>query len=252
MSLAHRFPANTAIGRALRWPLRLVPAALTVPILRGPARGMRWTVGASSHSCWLGTYEPETQRTMARLIRPGATVYDIGANCGYYTLLAAKRVGARGHVVAVEPDPENVSALRAHVARNRLNRVTVLAAAAADTDGVATFARGATSATGRLAEKGITVPVVRLDTMCEEGRIPPPDVCKIDVEGAAGRVLAGMSAIIAAHSPAFVIAMHDGAEFDACYGMLHPAGYDIADRDGTLLCLPHGAPHGSSGNKNFA
>ena len=41
-------------------------------------------------------------------------------------------------------------------------------------------------------------------------------------------------------------------EFDACYGMLHPAGYDIADRDGTLLCLPHGAPHGSSGNKNCA
>jgi hypothetical protein len=71
----------------------------------GPIRGMRWRIGSSVHSCWLGSYEAAKFAVVARAVRPGMTVFDIGANAGYYTLLFSRLVGQRGNVVAVDPLP---------------------------------------------------------------------------------------------------------------------------------------------------
>ena len=51
-----------------------------------------------------GLYERDTDRLFSRLIRPGMTVVDGGANVGYFTLRFAKLVGAGGRVEAFEPD----------------------------------------------------------------------------------------------------------------------------------------------------
>src|SRR3954447_8262154 len=56
------------------------------------------------------------------LIRPGATVLDIGAHVGYYTLLSARAAGRRGRVIAFEPHPANAGLLRVNVQRNRLGK----------------------------------------------------------------------------------------------------------------------------------
>jgi protein-L-isoaspartate O-methyltransferase len=54
---------------------------------------------------YLGTYEPDMQESIARLIKPGMTVFDVGANIGFFAIAVAKLVGPAGTVVAFEPNP---------------------------------------------------------------------------------------------------------------------------------------------------
>ena len=67
-----------AIGRLARLPLRAIPKSTVVPILSGPSKGLRWTVGAGRHGCWLGTYESHFARLIAKLVRPGMLAFDVG------------------------------------------------------------------------------------------------------------------------------------------------------------------------------
>jgi predicted RNA methylase len=94
-----------------------------MPILQGPGRGIRWIVGAGTHGCWLGSYESEKQAVVAEALGPGMVFYDLGANAGFYTLLAARAVLPGGEVIAFEPLPENISYLRRHVERNGFRNV---------------------------------------------------------------------------------------------------------------------------------
>lgn len=57
---------------------------------------MAWVVGSAPHGCWLGTYELEKQRTIMPFIKPGMTIFDIGAQAGFYTLLFSRLVGPSG------------------------------------------------------------------------------------------------------------------------------------------------------------
>src|ERR1700730_15902395 len=89
-SFLTRMPSSqTLLGRILRAPLALLPREAETRILRGPLRGKKWIVGASSHACWTGTYEVDRLNAFAEAISPAATVYDIGANVGIYSLLAS-------------------------------------------------------------------------------------------------------------------------------------------------------------------
>ena len=133
---------DTLVGRLLRAGLGVLPPGLQVPILQGRLRGKRWIIGASVHGCWLGSYEWEKRRAFERTVRPGAVVFDVGANVGFYTLLASELAGVRGQVVAIELLPRNVSYLRAHLRMNGVTNVTVLEAAVSDQLGTARFAPG--------------------------------------------------------------------------------------------------------------
>ena len=79
--------------RAIRSPLRLLPAGMVLPILTGRLRGRKWIVGSCVHSCWIGSYEFDKQRAFAEVTGRGATVLDLGSNVGFYTLLAAELMG---------------------------------------------------------------------------------------------------------------------------------------------------------------
>lgn len=95
--------SQSRAGRALRWPLRALPPGAVVPVLQGPGRGMRWVVGSSVHGCWVGCYEQEKVRLFAKTVRAGDVVYDVGANAGYYSLVAARRVGGAGEWSRLSP-----------------------------------------------------------------------------------------------------------------------------------------------------
>jgi FkbM family methyltransferase len=87
-----------------------------------------------------GVYEPVLGELMRHLIRDGDLCVDVGANAGYFSLLAAARVGATGRVVAVEASPANVARIRRNVALNGLDdRVEVVAAACSDRQGELVF-----------------------------------------------------------------------------------------------------------------
>ena len=191
-------------------------------ILRGPGRGLRWIAGSSSHGCWLGTYEPEVLRAFADLVRPGMVVYDVGANVGLFTLVAAAR-GARVH--AFEPAPRNLHFLTAHLSRNGLaDVVSVVEGAAGRASGTARFRSESTGLEGAIDPNGtLEVSVVALD----EYPGPDPQVLKIDVEGGEADVLAGAARMIARSRPTIFLELHPGASEDGCRSSLEGWGYRI-------------------------
>ena len=87
-----------------------------------------------------GVYEPVLGDLMQHVLAEGDLCVDIGANAGYFTLLAAARVGASGRVVAVEASPANVARIRRNVEINGMaDRVEVVAAACGDRLGELVF-----------------------------------------------------------------------------------------------------------------
>ena len=70
-------------------------------------------------------WEDLETRWILHTIRAGDVFVDVGANIGYYTVIAAKIVGDQGHVYAFEPDPTSFAILKANVERNGLANVTL-------------------------------------------------------------------------------------------------------------------------------
>src|SRR5437899_9821308 len=82
--------------------------------------------------CFTGWYAPEGTVLVTRLLARGETFVDVGANWGYFTLVAAQIVGSQGHVISIEAHPQLFGLLSRNVARNTLSQVTVVPVAAAD------------------------------------------------------------------------------------------------------------------------
>lgn len=221
-------------GRLLRLPLRLIPKSRVVPIAMGPLKGMRWRVGSSIHGCWLGTYETVKMRVIGRWLRPGITVYDIGANAGMYTLLSSRAVGPRGRVYAFEPLGQNAMNLVSHVLLNNLDNVVVAQAALSGETGLAFFAPSGSNAMGRLADgpTAYLVPTYSMDGLTGLCGFPMPDVVKMDVEGAESRVLSGAKAVLSHRSAVWFIALHGSTQRRRCQDILMSFGYRIFTLDG--------------------
>jgi len=81
---------STLLGKLARYPLGMLPRTVTVPILQGALEGRRWIAGSQRHAFWLGNYEPFLQKRMAQEVERGGVFYDVGANVGFYSLLASR------------------------------------------------------------------------------------------------------------------------------------------------------------------
>lgn len=203
---------------------------MRLPIIAGRLRG-RWWLPASRGKILRilgGTYEPEQTALFERLLRPGHTVLDVGANVGYYTLLASVLVGDAGRVHAFEPEPRNAGFLRRHVSINRRGNVRVEQAALSDRAGTARFDFGSGSGTGHLAEAGaLEVRTLRLDDYCAEHGLAP-DAVKIDVEGAEMSVLEGARETFARHRPILFLSTHGAEVHAASLAFLRGLGYAVS------------------------
>jgi FkbM family methyltransferase len=221
------------IGKLLRLPLKLIPKGLVLPIFQGRLRGKKWIVGAGEHGYWLGSYELNKRLAFERLVEPGAVVYDIGANVGFFSLLAAVLTGDAGKVYAFEPLPRNIRYLRRHVQINHLDTIEVIEAAVSDHQGEAYFDLGPSSAMGRLAAGGeLKVQLVSLDAMLAEGRLASPDVMKVDVEGAEFDALCGARHLLEAHRPILFLDTHDRKAHHFTVTLLNEMGYRLEILDG--------------------
>jgi FkbM family methyltransferase len=221
-----------ALHAVLRAPLKLIPKGTPMPVLSGPLRGSRWMAGVLSARSWLGTYEAENQARIVRLITRGGVFYDIGANAGYFTLLAAKAVGPNGTVIAIEPHPVNLARLRRHLAMNRgTDRVQIVEAALADEAGLLHFDVSEGTEMGRLADTGMSVRALTLDALVCEQHYPPPTACKIDVEGGELRVLQGALRTLATHRPVIFLESHTRVMDRECPALLEGLGYSIEALD---------------------
>jgi FkbM family methyltransferase len=150
-----------------------------------------------------GVYEPHLTAVFERYCAPGMTVVDVGANVGYYTLLAARLVGPAGRVIALEPNSENCRLLLASLRRSGFGNVEVLPVAADVERGWAYYSThvgsngGLIEAGDLLAHPGVVVPTFRLDDLVAG----PVGVLKMDVEGAEGRVVRGARGLIERDRP---------------------------------------------------
>ena len=207
------------------------------PILRGPLRGQWFILGAAAGaggggSVFLGLVEARQSARVARDLRPGNVFFDVGANVGFYTLLAAARVGPSGRVVAFEPWPGNIAYLEKHLAVNRVRNAIVVQSACADRPGWEPFHPGANCALGRLAEApeaaqrpdAVRVPVQTLDAYSGQSGIVP-DVVKIDVEGAELRVLHGARHLLERARPRIFLSTHSAELRSGCLAFLDRLGY---------------------------
>lgn len=137
-------------------------------------------------------------------LRPGQWVVDIGAHVGFYTLLAAERVGPQGRVIAFEPDPSNRRLLAANVAHNRLTQVTIVPKAVTAEAGRLWLRRDPTNrgahhvGPSAAGPEDVLVETVALDDFFDAEPAHAIDVMKIDVEGAEGLVWQGMQRLLAA------------------------------------------------------
>lgn len=225
-------------GKALRMPLRLIPANTPVPILQGPLRGKLWVKGSSDNGCWLGSFEYGKQRLMSSLLHPGDTMYDIGANVGYYTLLASHRVGPSGRVVAFEPLPANVRLVERHLRLNRVRNVSVHEVAVSDREGRARFAPNASNAMGKLSDAGsIEVAMISLDSFVSAAGLPDPTLLKIDVEGAELGVLRGAATLLDRARPSILLATHGAHVHQQCCDVLRNAGYQLRPIDESVASI---------------
>jgi FkbM family methyltransferase len=199
------------------------------PILRGPLRGLWWSLASRGKvgRVITGTYEPEQTAVVRSVVGAGDVVLDIGAHAGYYSLLSSLLAGPSGAVWAFEPDPRNHAALQRHLRINRRSNVSAVRAAVADVRGVARFQAGHGSGTGKLSPHGpVEVEVIRLDDFCGERGIRPT-VLKIDVEGAELEVLAGAPRLLERERPAILLSTHGPELHRSAISLLQDAGYEL-------------------------
>lgn len=133
-----------------------------------------------------GAYEKETTKQFISKVKQKETIFDIGANAGYYTILASKAVGNSGNVFSFEPDPKNYDLLKENISLNNLNNVKAFRKALSNKTGDAFFEskkfnRGDSS----LSESGeITIPTTTLDAFTSEINLKRANLIIVDIEGA--------------------------------------------------------------------
>lgn len=191
-----------------------------------------------------GSYEPNELAFVDRVLRPGMTFIDIGANEGLYTLFAARRVGSSGHVIAVEPSSRERAILQANLARNRVDNVMVVPNALADKPGTAELKIAPTSHGGHntlgqfvyegdLAVARENVDVETLDGLVERLGIAQVDVVKVDIEGAELKLLLGGRNLLSRQRPILLVEANDealkrqGASAEALVDLLLSLDYQI-------------------------
>jgi FkbM family methyltransferase len=176
----------------------------------------------------VGFEEVET-RLVQRLVAPGAEVFDVGANIGYYATLFAQLAGEKGRVHAFEPAPSTHAQLAANVGRNGLKNVALNQAAVSDAAGEMNLYLNRESALASLGQTGrgktvgtASVRVVTLDDYARERNIAAIDFLKIDVEGYEPKVLAGARELLR-RSPEVVVMCELAAK------NFRPLGFSVAE-----------------------
>src|SRR5215813_2618674 len=101
--------------RALRRSARRVRSTWPVTIRAGIGRGLRMDLSRASAWYAPGTNELPVQEVLAKWLSPGGVFYDVGANAGFFSLIASRLVGERGRVVAFEPSPAVAASLKRNV-----------------------------------------------------------------------------------------------------------------------------------------
>ncbi|MDJ0677132.1 MAG: FkbM family methyltransferase [Calothrix sp. MO_167.B42] len=190
----------------------------TITINQGVGAGLKFAPDNSNADFAKGTYELPLQEALAHYLKPGDVFYDIGANIGFFTVLAAHLVGNSGYVYGFEPVPENVQRIRHNLQLNNFSHTTVLETAVSVHTGKGRLLLARHSGGAMLASAGtpvdfkgaMNVNLTSIDDLVAQKTLKPPTLVKIDVEGAEIDAFKGMKQTIITYKPTIIYEVDDG------------------------------------------
>lgn len=191
-----------------------------------------------------GCFEPNEFAFLERVLRPGMTFLDGGANEGVYTVFASARVGPEGQVIAVEPSRRELDRLRCNLALNKARNVEVVEAALAEDDGrlqltLAEPMHAGHNTLGAFIYEGVhsagrqAVTAVTIDGLVERFALARLDAVKLDLEGAELRALTGAQRTLRELRPVLLLELsdaalrHQGGSQSALLRLLEEANYAV-------------------------
>lgn len=205
-----------------------------------------------------GTYESGLTKLLPQLLQQGATVIDVGANIGYYSVLAGQAVGANGYVIAFEPHPETARLLQVNLVMNHMwmsSKVEICAAYSHETQ-LDFFARGRFASNSSLApvtqaeldqlgdtQERMQVKAIDLDSYAQAAGRGSIQLLKIDAEGSELRVIEGADRILREARPRLVVEWSPGQQERCGYtpgefvDRLRKLAYDVAVIDSSSGAL---------------
>jgi FkbM family methyltransferase len=182
------------------------------------------TLGNDNSLCLYvcGSFEPNEFAFLDQVLEPGMVFLDVGANDGYFTLFAARRLGAGGRVIAVEPSSRERINLQRNIEANGLANVTVVPLALGATRATAKLrlAKGTHSGhntLGNFAHSDVQtesfeeVTVDALDAVAERLGLTRVDFIKVDVEGAEASVIDGAQEVLRRMRPTLLLEINEMA-----------------------------------------
>lgn len=192
-----------------------------------------------------GVWEPHLSAWIAGALQSGDGFVDVGANIGYFSLLASRAVGARGRVVAIEASPSIFETLEANLRLNRAGNVRALNCAAADVEGVVHMFRGPSWNLGASTlfsrpgydDEGL-IAAHPLHSLLAPEEIAAARIVKIDTEGAEVSVVEGLLPVLdAGRHDLEVVVEVGGSRADGAYSaaeaaarimaMVSPVGFNV-------------------------
>lgn len=233
------------VAAATKWPF---PVKVRLANGRDLFVDLRSSIGRGIFAT--GAFDMPAIAPALDVLSPGATFIDIGANIGFYSMLALQRVGPNGLVVCFEIDERPLTCLRKTVLIQGLSNVVIVEAAISDRDGTLSYVAQSESGHNRVnySGDGSGIRCITLDSWVSARRLSRVDVIKIDVEGAELAALNGAKRVLQQYRPVVVCEASEDTAANFGYGVadlsdaLRALSYDIAFVEGacspTLIARP--------------
>jgi FkbM family methyltransferase len=264
---------STLTGQAYRIVTALLgdqDHMVTLPVLSGPAKGLRIRADLVKRreAYFWGKYDRSILDRVMPYVEPGHTMWDCGTYLGFYTLVFARMVGRAGRVVAIELDSHNLERTRENAELNKLTNIDFVNVAIGAPAGFVEFVVDNAmnshlpgTYVGGLEMQRIwrdadehrprkKVECISLDQALLEKRLPPPNLIKVDIEGAENDALQHASYMFEHVRPLLLLELHNLQCDRAAWDFARRFEYELKGLEtgetftsaeqvhGTLLCRP--------------